>query len=257
MRYSGLLGKSIKYSISPLIHNEYYEKHNLNLEYRIFDIEKNQIEGFICSLEKNNIVGLNVTIPYKEYIITYLDDLDFTAKSIGAVNTIAIKDNKLIGYNTDYYGFLKTLEDINFDIKGSRALILGGGGAAKAVLYALHNSGAATLDLVVRNKETMWEHRDLISNTWSFQKDFQLEEYDIVINCTPIGGANYIEDNPIRIISAKKNTLFYDLNYVPERSIFLQRGEELGCRIINGKDMLFNQAYKAIKIWHENIEEEL
>jgi shikimate dehydrogenase len=257
MRYSGLLGKSINYSISPLIHNEFYKKHSIALEYKIFDIEKNLIENFIKDLSANHIIGFNVTIPYKEYIIKYLDELDFTAQSIGAVNTVEVKNGKLIGYNTDYYGFIKTLEDMKFNIKGSKALIIGGGGSAKAVLYGLYNNGANTIDLVVRNAEVIKEHRHIINKIWNFQNNFNLYNYDIIINCTPVGGANYAGEVPIKINDAKETTLFYDLNYVPEKSIFLETGEKLGCRIINGKSMLFNQAYKAIEIWHENIKENL
>ncbi|EQB86906.1 shikimate dehydrogenase [Clostridium punense] len=257
MRYSGLLGRSIKYSISPLIHNEYYKANNICLEYKLFDIEKNNIEEFIHSVREKNIVGFNVTIPYKEHIISFLDEVTYPANYIGAVNTVVVRSDKLIGYNTDYYGFIKTLKDINFCIKGCKALVIGSGGAAKAVLYALYDNGASSIEVVARNQEALKNSKSIISKVWGFNEEFFLEDYQIVINCTPLGGGNHAEKQPINIISANKNTLFYDLNYVPEKSIFLSTGEIFGCRTINGKNMLFNQAYKAIEIWYENIDENL
>ena len=257
VKYSGLLGRSIKYSMSPLIHNQYYRENNIGLEYKIFDIEKGAIEHFLSDMGKNKVIGFNVTIPYKEYIISFLDEVVYPAKYIGAVNTVTVNKGKLMGYNTDYYGFIKTLEDIKFNIKGCKALVIGSGGAAKAVLYALHDNGAKTIEVVARREETLVEHSSIITRVWNFNKSFSLEDYHIVVNCTPLGGANHLNVNPITIIAASEDTLFYDLNYVPEKSLFLKKGEEFGCRIMNGKKMLFNQAYKAIEIWNVNNGEDL
>jgi len=257
VKYSGLLGKSIKYSISPFIHNEFYRLNNIPLDYRIFDLEEEQLDDFIKILRKNNIIGFNVTIPYKEHIIKYLDEVVYPAKEIGAINTVLVTKDKLIGYNTDYYGFIKSLDNIKFEWKNSKVLIIGGGGSAKAVLYAFHNKGAKIVDMVVRNENSVKNHRQLVNNIYNFKWDFNLVNYDIVVNCTPLGGANNIEKMPINIVGANGNTVFYDLNYTPEVSVFLKKGEGFGCHIINGKNMLLNQAYKAIEIWHEYIIEDL
>lgn len=255
--YSGLLGKSIKYSMSPFIHNEFYKTSNIPLQYKIFDIEERDIEVFLKKLKENNIIGFNVTIPYKEYIIRFLQELKYPAREIGAVNTVLVTEEGLVGYNTDYHGFIKSLKDINFTWKSSKALVIGGGGAGKAVIYALKSIGASKIDVVIRNNEALIEQKKLIDDVYNFNMEFVLDSYDIVVNCTPLGGANHREKPPIKIISAKKSTLFYDLNYEPETSIFLKRGIDFHCSIINGKEMLFNQAYKAIEIWTEKIIEDL
>lgn len=257
MNYCGLLGKSIKYSISPFIHNEFYKSNNIPLEYGIFDLGMEQLDNFIKELRQNNIIGFNVTIPYKEHIKKYLDEIKYPANEIGAINTVLVTKDKLIGYNTDYYGFIMSLDNINFKWKNSRVLIIGGGGSAKAVLYAFYNKGAGIIDMVVRNENTIKNHRQLINNIYNFNWEFNLKKYDMVVNCTPLGGANYIEKMPINIVNVDGNTIFYDLNYKPEKSVFLKKGEGLGCHIINGKNMLLNQAYKAIEIWHEYIIEDL
>lgn len=251
MNYSGLLGRNIQYTLSPPIHNEYYKKNNIDLEYRIFDIQQSEVKKFLEALPNNNIVGVNVTIPYKEYIIDFLQELAYPANMIKAVNTVVINNNRLIGYNTDYFGFIESLKINNINLQGKKSLIIGSGGAAKAVLYGVKDLGVDEIHMVLRKKESIKDHSIYIDKFFSFEEELDLGDYDIVINCTPLGGANYIENCPIKIKNCNKNIVFYDLNYNPKVTKFMELGEKYGARTINGMDMLYSQAYKAIEIWKE------
>lgn len=253
MNYSGLLGRNIQYTLSPPIHNEYYKKNNIPLEYKNFDIQEDEVEKFLEALSKNNIIGFNVTIPYKEYIMNFLQELSYPSDKIKAVNTVAVNDGKLIGYNTDYFGFIESLKANNINLQGKKSLIIGSGGAAKAVLYGVKDLGADEIHMVLRRKESIKEHSMYISKFFNFEEEFDLKNYDIVINCTPLGGANHIDDCPITIKNCDNDVIFYDLNYNPKVTKFMELGKRYGAKIINGMDMLYSQAYKSIDIWKEII----
>jgi len=254
LKICGLLGENIHYSKSPEIHNNYYKENNLDLEYRLFDIKEEELEEFVSNLQKKNIAGFNVTIPYKESIVKYLSEVKYPADRIKAVNTVLVLKNKLIGYNTDYYGFKKSLEEKQVPLAGKNALILGSGGSAKCVYYVLLDSGIKEVDVLSRNyckaKKTMPKNCNVIENNGMIT----LSKYDIIINCTPLGGSNYAEATPLDLKGIKEGTVVYDLNYIPEETRFLLQAKELGGKIINGKLMLKYQAYHAIDIWStENI----
>lgn len=251
MKHSGLLGRNINYSISPSIHNEYYKDHNINLKYEIFDYDN--IEDFIIDIKSKDILGFNVTIPYKEKIIEYLQELEYPANKIKAVNTVLIKEGILIGYNTDYFGFVKSLQNNNINVKNKNALIIGCGGAAKAVFYGLKDLNIKSIHMAVRNKENIIKSQLDIDKILNLNEDIDLRSYDIVINCTPLGGKNYEGISPVNIKFCEENTVFYDLNYTPEITAFMEEGKKYNCKTINGYDMLINQAYKAIEIWVENL----
>ncbi|WP_061995475.1 shikimate dehydrogenase [Clostridium sp. ATCC 25772] len=252
--YSGLLGKNIKYSLSPLIHNEKYKEDNIPLEYKIFDVDENNLDIFINKAKKE-LIGFNVTIPYKESIIKYLDSIEYPANKIGAVNTVVNVNSKLIGYNTDYFGFISSLEKENIKLEGKNALIIGSGGAAKAIIYALRDLKIKSIDIALRNEKSIREHKAYISKTINIHEEFDLTEYDIVINCTPISGANHPNETPINIKKCNSKKIFYDLNYEPQNTLFMKIGEEYGCRVLNGYSMLLHQGYKAIKIWKKYLKE--
>ena len=248
---SGLLGNNIKYSLSPSIHNKYYEQFKIPLNYKLFDVENSELGKFIITA-KEEVVGFNVTIPYKEVIINFLDELAYPANKIKAVNTVLNKNGVLIGYNTDYYGFMRSLQEKNIDLQDKSVLIIGGGGAAKAVLYAVKDLKAKNIDFVLRNKNSVKEHLKYINNILDIKEKIDLSKYYIVINCTPIGGANHVGETPIHIEGEIKDTIFYDLNYNPEITKFLELAKDKGAKFINGYSMLLNQAYESIDIWKNN-----
>lgn len=257
MNYCGLLGKNIKYSKSPQIHNEYYAKHRIKLDYKIYDIQKNDIPDFLRCLKYNGIIGFNVTIPYKEYIIKFLTGMEQNATEIGSVNTVACINNELIGYNTDFYGFIESLAKYNIDVSDKKALVIGNGGVSKSVIHALTSLNIGSIDIIARNfkkSETKLLNYN-INREFVWGENILTEDYNLIFNCTPIGGANYMNMSPLKLNALGKNTTVYDLNYIPEKSILLSQAEKLGAKIVNGELMLKLQAYKAIDIWKNIINE--
>ena len=256
MKYTGLLGNNIQYSQSPQIHNEYYKLNGFDFTYNLFDLQKNEINYFIENLGNNNIIGFNVTIPYKEYIISFLNQLTYPASEIGAVNTVVLTKDKLVGHNTDYLGFIKSLKVEGINNLIGNALIIGNGGAAKSVFFALKDLGIENIDIVGRNKGKILEQFSKIDKIIEFNSIINCNKYDIIINCTPLGGIKYLEDFPLILENISEKNIFYDLNYLPEKTKFLQQGEKNGAKIINGKNMLKFQAHFAIDIWDASLKEQ-
>ncbi|MGA1226887.1 MAG: shikimate dehydrogenase family protein [Tamlana sp.] len=243
MKKLGLLGKNISYSFSRAYFKKKFEEENIkDASYENFDIAS--IDLFPSIIENtNNLKGLNVTIPYKQDVMPFLDKIDKKAKAIGAVNTIKIsKKGKLIGYNTDYYGFKKSLKPF-IKPHHKKALILGTGGASKAVAYSL-KAMDISYKYVSRN---LSEGIDFSYDTLS-EKD--LENHQIIINCTPLGTFPNIDNCPdIPYNAINSNHILFDLIYNPEETKFLKYGKEKQATIINGLNMLKHQAEKAWSIW--------
>ena len=236
----GLIGKNINYSFSKNFFNNKFENEKINAVYINFDIKK--IEEFKTIVTENNISGLNITIPYKESIINQLDYVDPTAKEIGAVNTIKIHNNILSGYNTDYLGFYTSIK--NIVNSNTKALILGTGGASKAIAYTLKILKIKYL-FVSRSKK----NKNYI-NYNEISKEI-INKHNLIINCTPLGTfpeINQIPQIPISLITNRH--IVYDLIYNPSKSLLLKRCEENGAKIINGYQMLENQAMESWKIWN-------
>ncbi len=241
----GLLGKDISYSFSKKYFTEKFSKLGLrHYEYVNYDLQ--MIQDFKNEVLKDLHIlgGLNVTIPYKESIIPFLDEIDDEAESIGAVNTIKILDNKTLkGFNTDAYGFETSLRSCwRGNEKG--ALILGTGGASKAVAHVLRKLGISFL-FVSRNKRSdhMISYRDI--------DRLIMQQHEMIINCSPMGTFPEIEakpDLPYEFLTSKH--LLYDLIYNPEKTAFLKMGENAGAIISNGGSMLAFQADKSWEIWN-------
>lgn len=238
----GLIGKNISYSFSKTHFTQKFDNEALDYQYENFDIS--DISQFPSILKNNpNILGLNVTIPYKESIIPYLDELNDVAQDIGAVNTIKIEPSgKLKGYNTDYYGFQQTLKPL-LKPHHRQALILGTGGASKGVAYALKNLNMP-FDFVSRN------HNGKAKFTYDDLSEDIIKSYQIIINCTPIGTYPNVNECPaIPYDALTSEHLLYDLIYNPIQTKFLICGEIKGATIANGFRMLEVQAEKAWEIW--------
>ena len=239
----GLIGKDIEYSFSRSFFKEKFEREQLEHTYENFDLEN---IGQLTNLIKNtpNIGGLNVTIPYKEAIIPFLDKLNKKAKKIGAVNTIKFtKKGKLIGYNTDCYGFSKSLKE-HLKPHHRKALILGTGGASKAIAYSLKKLNIE-FSYVSRSK------LNYDSYTYNELTDSIISNHTLIINCTPLGThpkTNECPDIPYDAITKKH--LLFDLIYNPEETKFLTIGKLRGATICNGLKMLELQAEKAWEIWN-------
>src|SRR6478609_4057251 len=240
----GLLGQNIGYSFSKNYFSKKFEENNLtHCSYENFDIP-NVTEFLNCIEDNPNLKGMNVTIPYKESIIPFLDELSEKAAQIGAVNTIKFtKKGKLKGYNTDYYGFKKSLEPL-LQPHHKKALILGTGGASKGVAFALDQLDI-TYTFVSREAKQNCIDYSLINAT-------TFDNYQIIINCTPVGTSPNIDLFPlIPYEFFTEKHIAYDLIYNPAETQFLAKAKAQGAQIKNGLDMLIFQAEKAWKIWNK------
>lgn len=240
----GLIGKDISYSFSKKYFTEKFAQDLYeDCSYENFDIPN--IEDFPSILKNNpNLKGLNVTIPYKESIIPYLDTVSDKAFQIGAVNVIRFtKKGNLKGYNSDWFGFKKSLEPL-LQVHHKKALILGTGGAAKAVAFALDQLGI-TYSFVSREANPNTIDYSLINAT-------TFDNHQIIINCTPVGTSpNTKEFPPIPYNYFSKQHIAFDLIYNPEETQFLKKAKKQGAVTKNGYEMLVFQAEKAWKIWNK------
>ncbi|MCI5581150.1 MAG: shikimate dehydrogenase [Phocaeicola plebeius] len=247
MKQFGLIGYPLGHSFSKNFFNEKFHSENIDAEYVNFEIPT--IEDFPKVVASHpHLVGLNVTIPYKEKVISYLDELDKDAASIGAVNVIRIIRNKgkvfLKGYNSDVLGFTQSIEPL-LEHHHTKALILGTGGASKAVNYSLRKLGLDTL-FVSRNR------RNESTITYSDLTPEYMEAYKVIVNCTPVGmypQADLCPDIPYELLTPQH--LLYDLLYNPNTTLFMKRGADQGATVKNGLEMLLLQAFGAWDIWNQ------
>ena len=265
----GLLGKSLGHSFSK----DYFTKKfsELNLDYSYQNIELENISDIIPFIKKNkNLKGFNVTIPYKEEIIPFLDEVDLTAKEVGAVNTVKIEDGKLIGFNTDVVGFKKLLDKTpSHQVTKSPSLIFGSGGASKAVQYVLNKKGIPykivsrafklgmrNEELGIRNEELGMRNEELGISYEELGISYEelnitgFEPYSIIINTTPVGMyPNVNECLELPYSTANEQMVFIDLIYNPEETLFMKKGKAQGAATYNGMTMLHEQAEAAWEIW--------
>jgi len=246
MNVYGLIGYPLTHSFSKKYFSEKFEREGIAYSsYELFPIEAINLLPPI--LEKHpNISGLNVTIPYKQAIIPYLDALDDNAAAIGAVNTVKVKDGKLKGYNTDAIGFQVSLMELlgNTDYRVIQALVLGNGGAAKAVIHVLKQLGI-TYQVVSRTTTSNTLAYEAITNE-------VLATHSLIINTTPLGMSPHYDTYPnLPYTALTPKHFLYDLVYNPEETLFLKYGVSHGAATMNGLKMLYLQAEAAWKIWNE------
>lgn len=242
MRHFGIIGFPLIHSFSAKYFNEKFDHEQIDAEYSLYPIQEESLKSKVESL-LDTLDGMNVTMPYKQTIIPFLDRLDDTAQSVGAVNVI----HNRVGYNTDCLGFIDSIRPLLRE-SDKKALVLGTGGASKAVCYGLRKLGV-TPTLVSRTpKEGMLGYEDLT--------DEVMKEYTVIVNCTPLGMApkeHTFPPIPYEMISARH--LLFDCVYNPEVTLFLQKGQTQGATIRNGIEMLYGQAKAAWKIWNEGVSE--
>ncbi len=240
----GLVGKNISYSFSRGHFTEKFKNLGLNThQYINFDLENISLLKEVIKAKKNGLKGLNVTIPYKQDVQPFLTSLDTNAQEIGAVNTIKLGDDgTVVGYNTDVYGFQKSLEPL-LKAHHTKALILGTGGASKAVAYALKKLGIAYKFVSRTAKSNILSYDQLTASI--------IKEYTIIVNCSPLGTSPKTELKPdILYTQLSDKHLLYDLIYNPSETTFLRLGKEQGATVKNGFEMLQLQAEKAWEIWN-------
>ena len=238
----GLIGRNISYSFSRKYFSEKFKQLQLDdYSYENFDLAS--LDELAAILANTPLLrGLNVTIPYKEEIIPYLEGIHPIAAEIGAVNTIQFTDEGLVGHNTDIYGFQKAIEPM-ISPRDKYALILGTGGASKAVAYVLEKLGL-NFKIVSRDpQQDQWHYRDLTPGI--------MDQYTVIVNSTPLGTYPDIDKKPdIPYSCLTSDHLLFDLIYNPEKTAFMNEGSLRGARIMNGQKMLELQAEKAWEIWN-------
>ena len=243
-----VIGNPIEHSLSPKLHNYWIKENKINATYDKRQLNESDIKEIIDKIKKGEIDGINVTVPFKKFVIPFLDQLTPVAKQVQSVNTIFKKDNKVVGDNTDIGGFEKSLKYINYDLKNKNVFILGAGGVVPSIILALKRLGAAKIILSNRTKEKADDlkkkYTDLEIIDWGETPDFNM-----IINATSLGLKN---DDQIKLNYADigKNKLFYDIIYNPSKTKFLSKAKQFGNQIENGKMMFIYQAQLAFKIWH-------
>jgi len=260
-----VIGNPIEHSLSPLIHNYWIKKNNINAIYDKKKLSNNDLKDLIVKIRERNISGVNVTVPFKKDVIPYLDQLTLDAETTQSVNTIQLTgDGKIVGHNTDIGGFKNAIKDTKYDPSGKRVLILGSGGVAPSIIFALYKMKVSSITLTNRTKikaeylQNFYNSDTIEKNGWNKIKvvDWgEVPEFDMIINATSVGLNN--NDNLDQDFSKiGKNKFFYDVIYNPKETNFLKKGKDLGNKTENGKKMFIFQAAEAFKIWH-NIQPEI
>ncbi len=243
----GLIGYPLGHSFSKNYFNEKFENERINAKYINFEIPR--IEDLAEVLDMNpELKGLNVTIPYKEKVLSYLDFISPEATAIGAVNVIKVehkgKQTSLKGYNSDVIGFTRSIEPL-IESCHKKALILGTGGASKAVDYGLRSLGL----------ETVFVSRFERPGTIQYDKITPevIKEYNVIVNCTPVGMYPHVDECPkLPYESMDSHTLLYDLIYNPDNTLFMKNGKKYGATVKNGLEMLLLQAFASWDFWHRD-----
>lgn len=246
MKKYGLIGYPLGHSFSKNFFNEKFHSENIDAEYVNFEIPS--IKELPAVLLANpDLAGFNVTIPYKEQVISYLDELDKDAAAIGAVNVVKLVNQKgktaLIGYNSDVIGFTQSIEPL-LEPQHKKALILGTGGASKAIAYGLKKLGLEYTFVSRNPREGMLTYEQLTPEI--------MDEYKVIVNCTPVGmypRADKCPNIPYQYLTP--NHLLYDLLYNPDTTLFMKKGADRGAITKNGLEMLLLQAFGAWEIWNQ------
>jgi shikimate dehydrogenase len=255
--FYGLIGEKLEHSISPNIHELILKELNSKGIYNLFEIKKENLGQAIKGLNALGAKGINVTIPYKVEVMLSLDEISKEARLIGAVNTIDFQGGKLIGYNTDYHGFGQCLKREEVDIYNKSAVILGTGGASKAIVQYLVDNGIKDITYVTRDTSKVSDNIKCF-NVIAYKATHDLRNKDIIINCTPCGMHPYIENSPVKKDILSNFSTVVDLIYNPKETLFLKEAKDVGIKAINGLYMLVAQAVAAQEIWHKTkIREEI
>jgi shikimate dehydrogenase len=243
-----VIGNPIDHSLSPKLHNFWIKNNNINAIYEKQRLDANEIETLILEIREKKIQGANITVPFKKKIIPYLDQLSLEAKNTQSVNTIYLKNDKIIGHNTDIMGFELGLKSSNFNFVDKKILILGAGGVVPSIIFALNKMKVSKVIISNRTKEKA-ESLKKLYNTLSIVDWGYIPDFDMIINATSVGLKKKDRIN-IDFSSVGKNKFFYDVIYNPKETSFLKIGKKLGNMTENGKLMFIYQAFEAFKIWH-------
>ena len=243
-----VIGNPVDHSLSPKLHNFWLKKNKIEAIYEKKLLEEKEIPKLIESIRKSEVNGANVTIPFKNSVIPFLDSLSSEAKKTNSVNTICTEKDELIGHNTDIAGFELALRYINFDVRRKKALIIGAGGVSPSIILALKNMGCEKIYLTNRT----FEKAQIIKETFNditIQKWGDIPEFDIVINATSVGLNK--ENFDLELNKFGNNKFFYDVIYNPSETDFLKKARLNGNKTENGRMMFIYQAHQSFALWNK------
>jgi len=247
-----VIGDPIEHSLSPLLHNFAYKALGLESEFSfsLRKVAKSQLGEAIDQLRLEKCSGFAVTLPHKESILEYLDNLSPDAREVGAVNTVVNQNGELNGYNTDLSGIVNPLAEIT-QLKGARVAIIGAGGAARAATYGLLKAGAlvSIFNRTQRRAERLAKDFKGIDKIYSFERLEKLQEFEIILNTTSIGMGYQQELSPVPKNILRKNQIVFDIVYNPAETRLIQDAKEVGARVIYGLEMFLNQALEQIRLF--------
>lgn len=257
----GLIGWPIAHSLSPVMHNAAFDSLGLDYHYTLLPTKPEDLETLLTNFASRGFVGGNITMPHKQAVMSYLDEISEDARTIGAVNTIHVQDGKMIGHNTDWVGFLNALFEARHNPAGMSVVILGAGGAARAAIFALARAGVAQIIVINRTVSRGEQLTDEMARVFpACQITFQPLEsetlqavpnaIDLVVNATSVGmepqdGLSVWPDD----IPIPTEALYYDVIYKPSTTYFLQRAKTIGRPTLNGMGMVVHQGVAGFKIW--------
>lgn len=257
----GVIGNPLSHSISPQLHNTVSKCLGIDAIYVPFLVEKGGLEAAVRGLRAINVQGFNITIPFKNEVIRYIDEVSREAALVGAVNTVKNINGKLYGYNTDVPGFIRSFkEESGMDLRGKRVALLGAGGAARAIAIGLAFEGVSRIFIINRTYEKAAEIAEIINSnllpiaeyhsTTSVKAEKIIKEADIIINATSIGMYPDMDKTPLDLpFKFLPRQVLYDVIYNPGRTKFLEEGEKQGIKVVNGLGMLIYQGIEAYEIW--------
>ena len=243
-----VIGNPINHSLSPQLHNWIFNKLNINATYKKILCNENKLSSIISKIYNDDLIGVNVTIPFKETIIKLLDEINPRVKFIGSVNCILKYDKKIIGYNTDWYGFSKLLSNNKINVYNKEVIIIGAGGVSKSIVYALIQKGIKNIRLFNRTVlKAQKMESSIVSAHWLEHIEHFIKEDSIIVNCTSIGMKNNIAPISESLIHA--NQILIDTIYNPYMTELLKIGQRKGTQVFNGLDMFIYQGVASLELW--------
>ncbi len=260
LKQFAVIGNPVHHSLSPVLHNRVFKELGLSAHYEKIQCDNKDLPDIVRRIKTGELSGINITIPHKEAILRYLDELDQDARNIKAVNCVVKKDNKLVGYNTDCVGFMATLRENFISIPGQRFILLGAGGVARSILYTLVKNGAGAVMIVNR---TPSRARELILDMEGFSCCTIMQSVSLdkiphyldgevcIVNCTPVGMSPHIGQSPIPSKYLRKQHILIDTIYTPLKTQFLRDGEEVEAVTINGLELFISQALASLDLWFD------
>jgi len=243
-----VIGNPIEHSLSPTLHNYWIKNNSINAIYEKRKLDESELDELILQIKQKKIDGVNVTVPFKKTIIPLLDELSIEAENTQSVNTLYLRDNKVMGHNTDIIGFQTSIKKSKYDISNKEIFILGAGGVVPSIIFALNKMKVSKIKISNRTIENAENVKKLFKNIEIIEWG-EVPSFDMIINATSIGlkKEDYIN---LDFSLVSKNCFFYDVIYNPTETNFLKTGKKMGNITLNGKLMFIHQALSAFNIWH-------